>query len=71
MSLAAGPSLTVKVRVPACRLTLPLPLMVALGAAEADLLSYVYFDRCYADHLIDLGRRDAEARSGELLAFFS
>jgi NTE family protein len=39
-------------------------------AAEADLLSYLYFDRCYADHLVSLGRTDAEARSDELLEFF-
>ena len=38
--------------------------------AEADLLSYVYFDHCFASHLIELGRADAEARSDELLAFF-
>jgi NTE family protein len=39
-------------------------------AAEADLLSYVYFDRCYADHLLDLGRRDAAAHADELETFF-
>ena len=39
--------------------------------AEADLLSYVYFDHCFANHLIELGRADAEARADELLAFFS
>jgi NTE family protein len=39
-------------------------------AAEADLLSYVYFDRCYADHLLELGRRDAVAHADELEAFF-
>ena len=38
--------------------------------AEADLLSYVYFDRCFAEHLIELGRADAEARADELLTFF-
>jgi NTE family protein len=37
--------------------------------AEADLLSYIYFDRCYADHLIALGRADAAARADELAAF--
>ena len=37
---------------------------------EADLLSYLYFDRCYADHLIELGRADAEAHVDELVAFF-
>ena len=39
--------------------------------AEADLLSYVYFDHCFANHLIELGRADAEARADELLTFFS
>src|SRR5437870_10385035 len=39
-------------------------------AGEADLLSYLYFDRCYAEHLIELGRADAEARADELIAFF-
>ena len=39
-------------------------------AGEADLLSYLYFDRCYAEHLIELGRADAEARADELVAFF-
>ena len=35
---------------------------------EADLLSYLLFDRCYAEHLIELGRADAAARSDELVA---
>ena len=38
--------------------------------AEADLLSYLYFDRCYADHLIALGRADAAANADALVAFF-
>lgn len=37
---------------------------------EADLLSFVLFDREYAQHLIDLGRRDVLARRDEVLAFF-
>jgi NTE family protein len=37
---------------------------------EADLLSYLYFDRCYAEHLIELGRADAEARADALVEFF-
>lgn len=41
----------------------------ALG--EADLLSYLFFDRCYADHLIELGRHDAAQAADELVAFFS
>ncbi len=39
-------------------------------AGEADLLSYLYFDRCYAEHLIELGRADAAARADELVEFF-
>jgi NTE family protein len=39
-------------------------------ASEADLLSYLYFDRCYAEHLIALGRLDAATHADELLAFF-
>jgi hypothetical protein len=39
-------------------------------AAEADLLSYIYFDKCYAEHLTELGRHDAEAHADQLLAFF-
>jgi NTE family protein len=44
----------------------------ARGAAgEADLLSYLFFDRCYAEHLIDLGRGDAAAATGDLVSFLS
>ena len=39
--------------------------------AEADLLSYIYFDHCFSNHLIELGRADAEARADELLTFFA
>jgi hypothetical protein len=38
---------------------------------EADLLSYLFFDCCYADHLIELGRHDAAAVADELVTFFS
>ncbi len=41
------------------------------GAAEADLLSYLLFDRCYAEHLIALGRADAAAHTEDLLALFA
>jgi len=44
----------------------------ARGAAgEADLLSHLFFDRCYADHLIELGRRDAAAAADALVDFLS
>jgi NTE family protein len=39
-------------------------------AVEADLLSYLYFDPCYSDHLIELGRADAAARADEIAALF-
>jgi NTE family protein len=39
--------------------------------AEADLLSYLLFDHCYATHLIALGRNDAARRADELVALFA
>jgi len=42
-----------------------------LGAdEEADLLSYLFFDRCFAEHLIELGRNDAHAARHALVEFF-
>ena len=41
------------------------------AVVEEDLLSYLYFDRCYAEHLIELGRADAEARGDEIAALFA
>lgn len=38
---------------------------------EADLLSYIYFDRCYAAHLFELGRKDAARAQADLVRFFS
>ncbi len=38
---------------------------------EADLLSYIYFDACYAAHLIELGWNDAARAESELVRFFS
>jgi NTE family protein len=44
--------------------------IVARGAlGEADLLSYLFFDRSYTQRLIDVGRADAEAATDELGAF--
>ncbi len=40
-------------------------------AQEADLLSYLLFDRNFTKPLTDLGHADAKAREGELVAFFS
>ena len=34
---------------------------------EADLLSYLFFDRCYTEPLVELGRADAKAREEELV----
>lgn len=39
--------------------------------SEADLLSYVYFDSCYAAHLIELGWKDAAEAAPELVRFFA
>ncbi len=41
------------------------------GGEEADFLSYLFFDGCYASHLIDLGIADAEAERDRLVEFFS
>jgi NTE family protein len=41
------------------------------SVAEADLLSYLFFDRCFIDHLLELGRHDAEQFSDDLVKFFS
>ena len=38
---------------------------------EADFLSYLYFDGCYARHLIELGIADAERQTAALVQFFS
>jgi NTE family protein len=38
---------------------------------EADLLSYLFFDRCYTEHLITLGRHDAERASDALVEFLT
>ena len=38
---------------------------------EADLFSYLFFDHCYAEHLIELGRHDAEHAADEPVAFLS
>lgn len=46
--------------------------IVARGAlGEADLLSYLFFDRSYTRRLIDVGRADAEAAADALCAFLA
>lgn len=35
---------------------------------EADLLSYVFFDRCFTGRLVEMGREDARAQADEILA---
>jgi NTE family protein len=40
------------------------------SAQEADLLSYVLFDGPFASDLIELGRRDAQQRHDQIVAFF-
>jgi NTE family protein len=40
------------------------------GGSDSDLLSYLLFDGGFAGELIELGRRDALARTAELRAFF-
>src|SRR5262249_51881973 len=42
----------------------------ARGAGpDKDLLSYILFDRCYSDHLLELGRADARAAHDKLVEF--
>jgi NTE family protein len=41
------------------------------GKTEADLLSYLLFDSRFTSELIALGRRDAERRHEEIIAFFA
>ncbi len=41
------------------------------GVGEADLLSYLFFDKCYAEHLIALGRKDAARKADAFVEFFS
>ena len=50
----------------------PLRLLGSGGpASEADLLSYLLFDRSYAAPAVELGFADARAREEDLLRFFS
>jgi len=54
-----------------------LPSLVARAARsgvpgdEADLLSYLYFDRCFTAQLVELGREDARAQEDEILALLA
>ena len=38
---------------------------------EADLLSYVFFDRRFTARLVEMGRADARAREDEIFALWS
>ncbi len=38
---------------------------------EADLLSYIFFDRCFTGRLVEMGREDTRAREHEILALLS
>ncbi|MFW6066835.1 MAG: patatin-like phospholipase family protein [Myxococcota bacterium] len=44
--------------------------MLQSGAFEDDLLSFMLFDGEFADHLMELGRRDVKARADEVRTFF-
>jgi NTE family protein len=54
-----------------------LPFLAARAArrgvpgGEADLLSYLYFDRCFTAQLVELGREDARAQEDEILALLA
>ena len=41
------------------------------GSVERDFLSYVFFDGDFARELIDLGRRDVQAKADEVREFFA
>jgi NTE family protein len=58
-------------RVPAWVRLLQRALGLAGGPFEADLLSYVLFDRLYTGPLVQLGMDDARRQEEELLRFFS
>jgi NTE family protein len=58
-------------RVPAWVRLLQRALGLAGGPFEADLLSYVLFDRLYTGPLVQLGMEDARRQEEELLRFFS
>ena len=46
--------------------------MAMRGATEeADLLSYLYFDKCFTQRLIEMGREDARSAEDEILTLLS
>jgi hypothetical protein len=58
-------------RVPAWVRLLQRALGFAGEALEADLLSYLLFDRIYTEPLVQLGIEDARRQEEELLRFFT
>ena len=74
-ALALGPSEDLALIAKRFEQRLPWALRRVLGglgtpdAQSADLNSYLLFDSAYTGTLVDLGRRDAEARIGEIEAF--
>ena len=60
-----------RARVPTWVRLLQRTLGLAGETFEADLLSYVLFDRVYTAPLVQLGREDARRKEEELLRFFS
>jgi hypothetical protein len=47
------------------------PARRGLPGDEADLLSCLYFDRCFTSQLVELGREDARSMEDEILALLA